>query len=186
MIVRLPKSQEALGSLVLGEEPPPAKYEIPFSRNASQWPGEGWMVDLGYISLNGIPAPLNISFEGFAAITLAPELAVALPGDVVDLIYDYLGATTTEEEEGGVIDCDVREMLPDLTLLLGNQPITLGWRDYSGVYIYGSTRVCVVEVLRSEGNSGNAVLGLWLLQKFDVSFDMERSRIGCESTDQAL
>ena len=129
-----------------------------------------------------MPIPFDVSLDAFAAMTLEPDFAIALPSEIVDAIYDYLGARSTEQLEGGVIDCDLRESLPDLTLTLGDQPITFKWWEYTGVWydLFGSERFCVVEIQRTWGGRESAVLGLRLLKKFDITFDMERNEIGCK------
>ncbi|KAL1594427.1 aspartic proteinase precursor [Paraconiothyrium brasiliense] len=183
MTLSLPKRKNERGRLVLGEESPPAKYRIPLSQtSATKWLHEGWIVDLDRIQFVGNAIPLDISLSAFAAFSLESDFALALPGDLVDAIYDYLGARSTEELDAGLINCEVRANLPNLTLTLGDQPITLEWWEYTGVWqdLFTGERFCVVEIQRMYyGDRESAMLGLPLLKKFDISFDMERNEIGC-------
>ncbi|KAK7179992.1 hypothetical protein DPSP01_009842 [Paraphaeosphaeria sporulosa] len=176
MTLSLPKRNNDRGSLTLGEEPPPAKYRIALSE-ASEI-GEGWIVDLGGIYFNGTTIPLNISYTASAAITLEPAFAIALPNEIVHTIFDYLGAHSSEDGEGGIIDCKLRESLPDLTLTLGGQTVTFPWWQYTGVWWYDGRPYCLVEIQPTWGDEGGAVLGLPLLRNFDLSFDMDRNEIG--------
>lgn len=130
MTLHLPKSNHELGSLTLGEDPPPATYRIPMSQKPDL--DEGWIVDLSGICFSGAPVPLNISYTASAAVTLERDFAIALSPKIVDTIFGYLGASTSEEIEGGVVDCETLDSLPDLTLTLGGQTITFGWRQYAG------------------------------------------------------
>lgn len=141
--------------------------------------GNGWIVDLNGIYFNGTSMPLNISYPTSASITLEPDFAIIFPRDIVAAIYDYLGARSSEELEGGIIDCRVRESLPDLILTLGDQAITFHWWQYTGVWWYGSERYCLVEIIPT-WDDGGAVLGLPLLRNFDISFDMDRNEVGCK------
>jgi hypothetical protein len=114
----LPKGKNERESIRLGEGSPPARYRIPLSDKPSI--GEGWIADLKRIQFSVIPVPFDISLTAVAAITLEPNFTIALPSMIVDAIYDYLGARSIEELEGGLIDCEVRNSLPDLTLTNGD------------------------------------------------------------------
>ncbi|KAJ4359799.1 uncharacterized protein N0V89_000355 [Didymosphaeria variabile] len=184
MTLSLPKSKNDKGRLVLGEESPPARYRIPLSHKpVTDGLEEGWIVDLDRIQFVGNAIPLDISLSAVAAFSLEPDFTIALPGDLVDAIYDYLGARSGEQFDGGLIDCEVRARLPNLTLTLGGQPITLEWWEYTGVWrdLFGGSRYCLVEIQRTHYfDKESAMLGLSLLKKFDISFDMERNEIGRE------
>lgn len=183
MTLRLPRTMGAKGNITLGEDAPPIKHRIPLSPNSTSTDGEGWKVDLSSVLFDGLPDPLELQLETIAEVSLAPDFTIALPLEIVKAIYDYLGAEESEFVPGGVIDCDARETLPDLTLTLGGQTITFGWKEYTGVWRYGgSEKFCVVEIQTYSRDPHSAALGLSLMYKFDMSFDMGRNEIGCKFT----
>lgn len=173
MTLSLPRDVEATGKLVFGREPPPYKHRIPLSQKPAPQPGGAWNVDLSSISFSGPGQPLNISLDLSAAIALRSNFVAALTWEIIQVIYEYLGA-----KEGGYIDCDSRRALPNLTLVLGGQTITLGWEDYTRELDFDTERICWVLFRYYPLEDNRPLLGLSILQKFDATFDMERNEIG--------
>lgn len=181
MSLSIPHNTKALGSLTFGAEATGPDYRIPMSRATTPRIIEGsWTVDLVQVSIEGTPSPFKIPLNLVTAITLLPDIVVMLPNDIALAIYDYLGAGSSDMVDGGVIPCEPRHTLPDLTLTLSGQAIVLDWKYYTQVYLYGVQRICVVAIQRQVLDTRSAVLGLWLLQRFDITFDTDQHELGRE------
>lgn len=92
-------------------------------------------------------------------------------------MYDYLGVSREPDDGGGIIACELRHTLPDLTLTLGGQNVVLTWRDYT-VEKFGQPPLCVVDIVGQPHDI--AGIGMALMQKFDVLFDMDHNELGCK------
>lgn len=180
----LPRRSGAIGKLTFGELPLPLTrhLRIPLSEATKPKLLEGaWTVDLEHITLHGHPRPFTTVLDLVIAVDLAPDFVLKLPYDLAGAIYDYLGATVHEGSQGGDIDCDILDTLPDLTLVLGGRTLVLGWKEYTRVKLYGNgNRACRVAIDQQSFDTRSAVLGVWLLEKFDVVFDMDYNEIGCK------
>ncbi|KAF2172259.1 hypothetical protein M409DRAFT_49983 [Zasmidium cellare ATCC 36951] len=187
MFLSLPKTPDAVGTLVFGARYRPLNFWIPLSKRQKLSLIEGtWAVDLGHVVLRGYPQPFEARVDLIAALTLSPDFVMTLPDEIARAIYDYLGAVVNEDFEGGVIPCQVRQTLPELTLMFGgqNKSLVLDWKDYTRVLTSGNERVCVVAIHRQEWDTTSAVMGLWLFQRFDVLFDMDHNRVGLRELEK--
>lgn len=180
MFLSLPGSPQDMGRLTLGEAPAAVDYRIPLTKQPKPPKiAASWVVDLDSISIDGMPYPLEFDFPQprVTSLSLVAGFFVALPDEMCDAIFDYLGASTNRQRDGGRVDCEVVESLPDITLVIGGQTLVLRRDEYYTESFDGDRRVCAVEII-GNGRSDHATIGLWLFQKFDTVSDMERNEIG--------
>lgn len=179
MRLRLPRGPDEKGSIIFGEPTPDAPILVPLSNKASTTELEGtWNVRMDAIAIQG-HVPLQLPLPNLhAAITLESNIAVTLPGEAVDIIYEYLDAKPTGNVPGGEIDCDRVEKMPDLILSLGGQKVTLESKYYVSVWEGPPGNLCYVGIVRDNDNNETATLGLALAKKFDLMFDMDDNVLG--------
>lgn len=179
MSIHLPENKKRKGMLTFGGGPSRTDHRIPFSQQmASPELTYAWKVDLSSILIKGSIDQPALPLNSVAAITLDPEYALAISPEATQIVWEYLGATP--DEDGAHIDCDTRESLPEIVLMLGKEYITLGWEDYTAHWWLDPDNVCRVLVVDCDVE-GSAMLGLPLMKKFDLSFDMDNNELGCMS-----
>lgn len=182
MILRFPPNNETQGKLTLGEVAPEITFTVPMQDCALIDCKDNWNLRLNSIHLNG-DVPMDISMLTHIALTLQPGVTIALPSNIAAKIYNYIGVVSPEAGLGqGEIDCSARQALPDITLILEGHNWVLGWDDYTHRWVDpddGGREQCFVTIA-SVFDDETPYLGVELLKKYDVVFEMDKNVVGCK------
>lgn len=187
MSLHLPEAGASNGQLNFGRKPPAVDYKMPLLQdNTSELVAESWKVLLSSVSVAAFhnSSSLDISLDVPAAVSMLSSFALGLPFPAAKAVSVHIQGDEGEPDEiDPFIDCEKRENLPDININLAGYDITLTWEDYAVLVPdrFGEHDLCFVPIWGMEHNDA-AMLGLPVLRRFDLFFDLDNGELGCTSS----
>lgn len=183
MILRFPMNNESQGTLTIGEAPlTQPDFSIPL-QGCSQRPHDckdTWNVQLESIRLLG---NLQITYRPSLPTIITTEafwldIMLGLPSRAVNYLRGYMQAQPEADSAIASIDCSRRHTLPDIVLEFYGYALILSWENYT--IEDSEVGECFMKVVET-GPRQQPYIGMGLLKKFDVMFDMDRNVVGFRS-----
>jgi hypothetical protein len=154
---------------------------VPLTNETGRDVTGSWQTSMDAITL-GSDSGVQFSLDGTTAAFSTRDSFIQLPDDIVWEILKGLDFIMDEMFLPPYVPCEQRGFMPDITITLAGQNLTLTPYDYTLEWVLGrGSRYCVSAMVPDPvRGSKEVILGSSFLRAFYSVFDLDDNTIGCK------